>query len=461
MTPLQQSGKELVHGGANQTNSATKVTTIAIEKEQVTQAQEQWSALNLESPANTGNQHTAIGQKSWADEVEEVWNEDMEFTREELHFVPILVKFPGLDFKYWSATGLSKIGSLVGKPLMADHNIEKKIGLNFARLLIEVDLDTELPEVVKYGNTDEVCRKKNPPKKGEEVQQVPGTQQPPAEKPVQAQEGVIAQEVGTVPPAQTKLAGAKSGTVQQGGVPKSHGVVNALEQQMLQTVNQAQKAKAATGVQQKGNVQIGWVTPMKDGKMNPVLSQHLQKNQKSMDIPSTSTIGGTEVVRNMGSQSIPIIGNGLLEIKIKKDEFDNIASSLFGGWNHINNLEDHYNGRVWITWRPDYFNFTLISKTAQAITCEVLYVPVQLKFVVTFVYAFKTKEERKGLWEYLAEYGSSCQLPWMISGDFNFVLSMEDRLGGNPVAWAEVVDFQNWVDECGLIELPQQGNKYT
>lgn len=76
----------------------------------------------------------------------------MEFTKEELRTVPIWVKFPGLDFKYWSPKGLSKIGSLVSKPLMVDHSTEKKLGLNFARLLVEVRMDTELPEVVMFSN---------------------------------------------------------------------------------------------------------------------------------------------------------------------------------------------------------------------------------------------------------------------------------------------------------------------
>lgn len=42
----------------------------------------------------------------------------MEFTREELLTLPIWVKMSGLDFKYWNPKGLSKIGNLVGRPVM-------------------------------------------------------------------------------------------------------------------------------------------------------------------------------------------------------------------------------------------------------------------------------------------------------------------------------------------------------
>lgn len=53
------------------------------------------------------------------------WSPEMEFTREELHTVSIWIKFLGLDFKYWSPKGLSKIDRLVGKPLMVNQHTKK------------------------------------------------------------------------------------------------------------------------------------------------------------------------------------------------------------------------------------------------------------------------------------------------------------------------------------------------
>nr|XP_009780318.1 PREDICTED: uncharacterized protein LOC104229377 [Nicotiana sylvestris] len=48
----------------------------------------------------------------------------------------------------------------------------------------------------------------------------------------------------------------------------------------------------------------------------------------------------------------------------------------------------------------------------------------------------------------------------MVIGDFNAVLNADDRIGGKEVTWAEVVDFHNCVMECGLMELPAQGNRF-
>ncbi|XP_019252859.1 PREDICTED: uncharacterized protein LOC109231671 [Nicotiana attenuata] len=80
------------------------------------------------------------------------WIADMEFSKDELFTVPIWIRLLGLEFKYWSVKGLSKIGSPVGKPLVVDKNTEKKLGLNFARLLVEVKIGDQIPKTIYFKN---------------------------------------------------------------------------------------------------------------------------------------------------------------------------------------------------------------------------------------------------------------------------------------------------------------------
>ncbi|KAM3200902.1 hypothetical protein P3L10_033265 [Capsicum annuum] len=47
-------------------------------------------------------------------------------------------------------------------------------------------------------------------------------------------------------------------------------------------------------------------------------------------------------------------------------------------------------------------------------------------------------------------------LAWIVMGDFNEVLHIDDRIGVNPVSMAEIVEFQACVEECELVELPRQ-----
>ncbi|XP_060195300.1 uncharacterized protein LOC132624555 [Lycium barbarum] len=152
---------------------------------------------------------------------------------------------------------------------------------------------------------------------------------------------------------------------------------------------------------------------------------------------------------------------GLLETRIKTNKVNMIVDSMFNGWHHHSNHASHYNGRIWIIWRPDWFDIDIVQEMAQAVTCRVKFILMQLEFVATFVYAYNVKEDRKMLWDHLSHLSVNRKESWIILGDFNAVLHRDDRLGGNPVTLAEVTDFQNCIDNCGLEEMANSGKKYT
>ncbi|XP_019266923.1 PREDICTED: uncharacterized protein LOC109244316 [Nicotiana attenuata] len=99
--------------------------------------------------------------------------------------------------------------------------------------------------------------------------------------------------------------------------------------------------------------------------------------------------------------------------------------------------------------------------TDQAVTCKVSHRRLQIEFMMTVVYAFNTKEERRSLWNYIENMNRNLGGPWIIMGDFNAVLHTDDRVGGNPVSLAEVIEFQKCIDQCDLMEMPTSGSRYT
>lgn len=78
------------------------------------------------------------------------------------------------------------------------------------------------------------------------------------------------------------------------------------------------------------------------------------------------------------------------------------------------------------------YKITVVHMTYQAITCDVVIMSLNLNFQLTLVYAFNTKEERRSLWVELVNM-SACTKPWLVLGDFNSVLHVEDMLRGKPV----------------------------
>jgi len=62
--------------------------------------------------------------------------------------VPVWVRFPNLPLCCWSPVCLSKIASVIGKPIQCDHMTSTLSRLSYARVLIELDLREDLPASV-------------------------------------------------------------------------------------------------------------------------------------------------------------------------------------------------------------------------------------------------------------------------------------------------------------------------
>lgn len=68
------------------------------------------------------------------------------------------------------------------------------------------------------------------------------------------------------------------------------------------------------------------------------------------------------------------------------------------------------------------------------------------------VYGFNEQAARRKLWEDINQIGVKMDGPWAVMGDFNCVLSKEERIG-SKVTMAETKDFRQCIEGCGLKEL--------
>ncbi|XP_070032225.1 uncharacterized protein [Nicotiana tomentosiformis] len=77
------------------------------------------------------------------------------------------------------------------------------------------------------------------------------------------------------------------------------------------------------------------------------------------------------------------------------------------------------------------------------------------------VYGMHTIQDRNRLWEDLKIIMDGVSGPSLIIGDFNTILSSEDRVQGNSVQEIEVRDFKNFILGTWLDELKTVGRKFT
>ncbi|XP_070054817.1 uncharacterized protein LOC142179968 [Nicotiana tabacum] len=101
------------------------------------------------------------------------------------------------------------------------------------------------------------------------------------------------------------------------------------------------------------------------------------------------------------------------------------------------------------------------SAEAQVVHCLVNGIIGDQECLLTVVYGYNTIEQRKQLWDNLIKIGHGANKPWILRGNFNYVLQLQDRINENPGHLYEVYDFTKCVQDLGINELAWEGDYYT
>ncbi|KAL2904843.1 hypothetical protein RDABS01_003553 [Bienertia sinuspersici] len=80
------------------------------------------------------------------------WDSEMELHKETIKIVPIWIRFPKLELKYWGHRNLHKLVDAIGTTLKIDRLTEQKERLAYARIMVEVDIQKELPDQINFIN---------------------------------------------------------------------------------------------------------------------------------------------------------------------------------------------------------------------------------------------------------------------------------------------------------------------
>ncbi|XP_074267339.1 uncharacterized protein LOC141590668 [Silene latifolia] len=119
-----------------------------------------------------------------------------------------------------------------------------------------------------------------------------------------------------------------------------------------------------------------------------------------------------------------------------------------------------FSGGIWLYWRTNVVDVSLVTKHHQFLTVEVTRLGENLWFF-TAVYASPNPSNRKELWSELEYYARQNNQPWLLAGDFNETRTLAERHGGD-VNMARRCDlFNNWIENCELIELEFSGPCHT
>ncbi|KAL0014673.1 hypothetical protein SO802_001742 [Lithocarpus litseifolius] len=150
----------------------------------------------------------------------------------------------------------------------------------------------------------------------------------------------------------------------------------------------------------------------------------------------------------------------IMETHIGGDRAKEIFDTLpFQGAIHTDTVG--YAGGLWFLWNPDRVEVTNLASTEQEIHALVKVRSSNLSWIFTAIYGSPRHRERCMLWENLYVVANIHNLSWIIAGDFNELMSNDDKFGGRPVNLSRALSFKECMDACNMADLEFQGPRFT
>lgn len=112
---------------------------------------------------------------------------------------------------------------------------------------------------------------------------------------------------------------------------------------------------------------------------------------------------------------------------------------------------------MWLFWDAS-LEFEFISISDQALSGW--FVSDSVQVLVSIVYASYFQRKRRELWKYLRALDAGVW-PCFVGGDFNIVYCDEEKVGGLLSAYRTKEYFNTCLHDCGHIELPSRGEKFS
>ncbi|XP_026384244.1 uncharacterized protein LOC113279794 [Papaver somniferum] len=117
-------------------------------------------------------------------------------------------------------------------------------------------------------------------------------------------------------------------------------------------------------------------------------------------------------------------------------------------------IQDFSPSLIWLSGPKINVKKDTIKKLSQEITIEVG------GSLITSIHAASLTVDGRALWSTLEEI-NNLNKPWLILGDFNAVLSIEEKKGGRSPLRVAMLEFNSCVHNCELIQAPKTGLEYS
>ncbi|KAI5682027.1 hypothetical protein M9H77_03255 [Catharanthus roseus] len=390
-----------------------------------------------------------------------------------LSVIPIWVTLPGLPLDMWNAKLLGKICSEVGDPICTDAMTSRKERISYARVLVNVDLAKDLTTEVKlnlpngkkrmqyitYENLPKFCSVcklvghnfercfHNPKNKKELGQKTPMRISSDGK---QAGKATAAGDVGETTQMQ-EGRGTTSNARQRDGqslIGPKKAEENHRGKRTKAQLPEPVSVSASKGADSGGSkmAELGGDRPTADQIHSETRQEH--PDSVSLEDALANITGGP-------TRSLQLFA--VMETKLEVRKLFDIVKWNFAQWKVVHNFEEHEAGRMIVFWNPIMVEVQTMGLHDQVIHLQVTCKISRQVFYVSFVYELHSIAARRPLWDILAAFGGDGGKPWLVLGDFNNILELDDRIGGAQPRAYEALNFQNCCMDLGLTDITYNG----
>lgn len=149
----------------------------------------------------------------------------------------------------------------------------------------------------------------------------------------------------------------------------------------------------------------------------------------------------------------------VLEPRISGIKADQVIKKL--GFPKSHRVEaEGFSGGIWVLWSANV-DIRVLVNHPQFIHMDVTCPSLALQFFFTAVYGSPQPQLRRSLWPDLTVAAPDLASPWLLSGDFNAILSSTERSGGSSRTSSGCRLFQSFIHHQGLLDMGYSGHKYT
>ncbi|GJS63490.1 hypothetical protein Tco_0678054 [Tanacetum coccineum] len=140
-----------------------------------------------------------------------------------------------------------------------------------------------------------------------------------------------------------------------------------------------------------------------------------------------------------------------------------VCSKVFRSWDWTSNASLCSKGcRIILGWNLDVVNVMVVSQTSHVMNVKIIHKVSGRGLFCSFVYANNLPVARRSLWADLELHKNVTRgKPWILMGDFNVALNLEDYSSGSSKLNYAITDFKDCVYNIEVMDINSSGLHFT